>query len=168
MCGETIRNRQFLTNCLGSIITNEGSGSDGIPAKLLKILIDDAIKVLHSIRQQIWKTQQWPQGWKRSIFVLILKKGSAKECSDYWTIALTSHASKVMLKILQAKLQQYLNWELSDVQAGFRKDRGTRDQIANFCCITEKARKFQKKHLLLLHWLHYSLCCGSQQTVENS
>ena len=100
--------------------------------------------MLHSICQQIWKTQQWPQDWKRSVFIPIPKKGNAKECSNYSTIALISHASKVMLKILQARLQQYVNCELPDVQAGFRKGRGTRDQIANICWIIEKAREFQK------------------------
>ena len=100
--------------------------------------------MLHSICQQIWKTQQWPQGWKRSVFISIQNKGNAKECSNYPTIALISHASKVMLKILQARLQQYVNHELPDVQTGFRKDRGTRDQIANFCWIIEKSREFQK------------------------
>ena len=100
--------------------------------------------MLHSICQQIWKTQQWPQDWKRSVFIPIPKKGNAKECSNYRTIALVSHASKVMLKILQAKLQQYVNCELPDVQAGFRKGRGTRDQIANIHWIMEKAREFQK------------------------
>ena len=103
------------------------------------------MKVLHSICQQIWKTQQWPQDWKRSVFIPIPKKGNAKECSNYHTIALISHASKVILKILQARLQQYMNRELPDVQSGFRKDRGTRDQIANICWIIEKAREFQKK-----------------------
>ena len=101
--------------------------------------------MLHSICQQIWKTQQWPQDWKRSVFIPIPKKGNAKECSNYHTIALFSYASKVMLKILQARLQQYMNLELPDVQAGFRKGRGTRDQIANMCWIMEKAREFQKK-----------------------
>ena len=126
---------------LGSITTNKASGGDGIPVELFQILKDDAVKVLHSICQQIWKTQQWPQGWKRSVFIPIPKKGNAKECSNYRTIA---HASKVMLKILQARLQQYVNRELPDVQAGFRKGRGTRDQIANIRWITEKAREFQK------------------------
>ena len=110
---------------------NKASGGDGIPVELFQILKDDAVKVLHSIWQQIWKTQQWPQDWKRSVFIPVPKKGSAKECSDYCTIALISHASKVMLKIIQARLQQYLNQELPDIQAGFRKGRGTRDQIAN-------------------------------------
>ena len=115
----------------GSITTNKGSGGGGIPAELFQILKDDAVKVLHSICQQIWKTQQWPQDWKRSVFILITKKVNAKECSNYHTIALISHTSKVMLKILQARLQQYVNHELPDVQAGFQKGRGTRDQIAN-------------------------------------
>ena len=129
---------------LGSITTNKPSGGNGIPDELLQILKDDAVKVLHSICQQIWKTQQWPQDCKRSVFIQILKKDNAKECSNYHTIALISHASKVMLKILQARLQQYANHELPDVQAGFRKGRGTRDQIANICWIIEKAREFQK------------------------
>ena len=115
-----------------------------LPVELFQILKDDAVKVLHSICQQIWKTQQWPQDWKRSVFIPIPKKGNAKECSNYCTIALISHASKVLLKILQARLQQYVNHELPDVQAGFRKGRGTRDQIANIHWIIKKARKFQK------------------------
>ena len=123
---------------------NKASGGDSIPAELFKILKDDTVKVLHSICQQIWKTQQRPQDWKRSVFIPIPKKGNAKECSDYCTITLISHASKVMLKILQAMLQQYMNRELPDVQAGFRKDRGARDQITNICWIIEKAREFQK------------------------
>ena len=126
---------------LESITTNKASGGDGIPVDLFKILKDDPVKVLHSICQQIWKTQQWPQGWKRSGFILISKKGDAKECSNYCTITLISHASKVMLKVLQARLQQYMNCELPDVQAGFRKHRRTRDQIPNICCIIEKARE---------------------------
>ena len=153
---------------LGSITMNKASGGDGIPVELFQILKDDAVKVLHSICQQIWKTQQWPQNWKRSVFILIPKKGNAKECSDYHTIALISHATKVMLKILQAKLQQYMNHELPDVQAGFRKGRGTRHQIANIRWIIEKVREFQKKHPLL-YWLHQSLwLCRLQWTVENS
>ena len=107
-------------------------------------LNDDAVKVLHSICQQIWKTQRWPQDWKRSVFIPIPKKGNAKECSNYHTISLISHSSKVMLKILQARLQQCVNCELSHVQDGFRKGRGTRDQIANICWIIEKGREFQK------------------------
>ena len=110
---------------------NKDSGGDGILAKLFQILKDDAVKVLHSICQQIWKTQQWPQDWKRSVFIPIPKNSNAKECLNYCTIVLISHASKVMLKILQARLQQYMNWELPDLQTGFRKGRGTRDQIAN-------------------------------------
>ena len=136
---------------LGSISMNKASGDDGIPVQLFQILKDDAVKVLHSIHQQIWKTQQWPQDWKRSVFTSIPKKGNAKECSNYCTITLISHASKIMLRILQASLQQYMNHELPDVQAGFRKGRGTRDQIANICWIIEKARDFQKKHLFLLY-----------------
>ena len=117
----------------------QASGGDGIPVELFLILKDDAVKVLHSRCQQIWKTQQWPQDWKRSVFIPLPKKGNAKDCSNYHTIALISHASKVMLKILQARLQQYVNHKLPDVQAGFRKGRGTRDQIANICWIIEKA-----------------------------
>ena len=125
-------------------LRNKVSGGDGIPVELFQILKDDTVKVLHSTCQKIWKTQQWPQDWKRSVFIPIPKKGNAKECSNYRTIALISHANKVILKILQARLQQYVNHELPDVQAGFRKGRGTRDQIANICWIIEKARQFQK------------------------
>ena len=117
------------------------TGGDGIPVELFQILIDDAVKVLYSISQQIWKTQQWPQDWKRSVFIPIPKKCNAKECSNYSTIALISHASKVMLKILQARLQQYVNRELPNVQAGFRKGR---DQIADIHWIIKKSREFQK------------------------
>ena len=120
---------------LGSITMNKASGGDGIPVKLLQIPKDDAMKMLHSICHQIWKTQQLLQDWERSVFIPIPKKGNAKEYSNYRTIALISHASKVMLKILQARLQQYLNRELPYIQAGFRKGRGTRDQIANICWI---------------------------------
>ena len=148
---------------LGTITMNKATGGDGIPVELFQILKDDAVKVLHSICQQMWKTQQWPQDWKRSIFVTIPKQGNGKECSDYRTMALISHtskvlvckikyctivlisyASKVTLKILQARLQQYLNQELPDVQVGFRKGRGTRDQIAKIYWIIKKAREFQK------------------------
>ena len=115
-----------------------------IPAELFKILRDGGVKVLYSICQQIWKTQQWPQDWKRSILIQIPKKGSTKECLNHWTITLISHTNKVMLKILQARLQHHVTWELPDVQAWFRKGRGTRDQIANICWIIEKARNFQK------------------------
>ena len=129
---------------LGSITMNKASGSDRIPTELFQTLKDDTVKVLHTISQQIWKTQQWPQDWKRSVFIPIPKKANAKECSNYHTIVLISHASKVMLKILQARLQQYVNQELTDVQTEFRKGTGTRDQIANIHGIIEKAREFQK------------------------
>ena len=132
-----------VKRALESITTNKASGGDGIPAELFQILKDDAVKVLHAVCQQIWKTQQWPQDWKRSVFIPIPKKDSAKECSNYCTIALISHASKVMLKILQARLQQYGNCEFPYVQAGFRKGRGRRDQIASICLIIEKAREFK-------------------------
>ena len=118
---------------LESITTNKASGGDGIPVELFQIQKDDAVKVLHSICQQIWKTQRLPQDWKRSVFIPIPKKGNAKECSNYCKVALISHTSKIMLKILQARIQQYMSHELPDVQAGFRKGRGTRDQIANIC-----------------------------------
>ena len=123
---------------------NKASGDDRIPVEVFQILKDNAVKVLHSICQQIRKTQQWPQDWKRSVFIPIPENGNAKECSNYCTIALISHASKSMLKILQAKLQQYVNHELAYVQAVFRKGRRTRDQIANIHWITKKAREFQK------------------------
>ena len=139
-----------VERALESITTNKASGGDGIPVELFPVLKDDAVKVLHSICQQMWKTQQWPQDWKRSVFIPIPKKGNAKECSNYRTIALISHASKVMLKILQAKLQQYMNRELPDVQAGFRKGTGTRDQIANICWIIEKASGIQQ-HIKFPH-----------------
>ena len=123
---------------------SKASGGDGNPAELFKILKGEAIKVLPSMCQQIWKTQKWPQDWKRSVFIPIPKKGNVKECSNYCTIALIFHASKVMLKILQARLQQYVNCEFPDVQAGFRKGRGTRDQITNIHWIIEKAREVQR------------------------
>ena len=129
---------------LGIIATNKASRGDGIPVELFQILKDDTVKVLHSICQQIWKTQQKPQDWKRSVFIPIPKKGNAKECSNYHTIALISHAGKLMPQILPARFQQYMNQELPDVQAGFRKGRGTRDQIANIRQIIKKARQFQK------------------------
>ena len=116
---------------LGNITRNEASGGDEIPVELFQMLKDDAMKVLHSICQQIWKTHQWSQDCKMSVFIPIPKNGNTKECSNYCTIAVISHASKVILKIFQARLQQYMNHELPDVQAGFRKGRGTRDQIAN-------------------------------------
>ena len=135
---------------LGSITTKKASGGDGIPVELFQILKDDAVTVLHSICQQIWTTQQWPQDWKRSIFIPIPNKGSGKECSNYHTIALISRSSKVMLNILQARLQKYMNHELPDIQAGFRKGRGTRDQIDNIRWIIEKAREFQKTTIAAL------------------
>ena len=133
---------------LESITTNEASGGDGIPVELFQILKDDAVKVLHSVCQQIWRTQQWTRDWKTSVFIPIPKKGNAKECSNYCTVALISHAIKVILKILQARLQQYMNSEIPDVQAGFRKGRGTRDEIANIHWIIKKAR-VQKTSVLL-------------------
>ena len=123
---------------------NKASGGGGIPVELFKILKDDTVKVLHSICQQVWKTQQWPEDWNRSVYIPTPKKGSAKECSNYHTIALISNASKVMLKILQGRLQQYVVRDLPEVQAGFRRGRGNRDQIANMHWIMEKAREFQK------------------------
>ena len=135
---------------------------------IFQILKDDAVKVLHSICHHIWKTQQWPQDWKRSVFIPIPKKGNAKVCSNYWTIALISHANKMVLKILEARLQQYMNCELPDIQAGFRKGRGIRGQIASICWIIEKA-SVPEKHQLLHYWLCQSLwLCGLQQIVENS
>ena len=130
--------------CLGSITMNKESGGDGIPVEIFQILKDDAVKVLHSIWQKIWKTQQWPQDWKRWVFIPIPKKGDAKKCSNYCTIALISHGSKLMHKILKARLQEYLNHKLPDVQAAFRKGRGTTDQIANIPWIIKKGREFLK------------------------
>ena len=135
---------------LGSITMNKAGGGDGIPVELFQILKDDVVKVLHSICQQIWKTQQWPQDWERSVFIPIPKKGNAKECSNYRTVVLISHTSKAKLKILQARFLQYMNCELPDVQASFRKGRGSRDQIANIHWIIEKAR-VPEKHLFLLY-----------------
>ena len=153
---------------LWSISTNKASGDNGIPVELLQILKDGAVNVLHSICQQIWKTQQWPQGWKRSVFIPIPKKGNTKECSNYCTIALISHASKVMLKILQARLQQYMNCELPDVQTGFRKGRGTRDHIANICWIIEKAREFQKNSYFCFIDYAKDFDCVDHKKLENS
>ena len=124
---------------------NKASGGDGIPVELFQILKDDGAKVLHSICQQIWKPQQWPLDWKRSVFTPVPKKDKANECSDFCTMPSISHANKVMFKILQARLQQYVNHELPNVQAGFKKGRGTRDQISNICWFIEKVREFQKK-----------------------
>ena len=149
---------------------NKASGCDGIPAELFKILKHDAVKVLHSVSQQIWKTQQWPQDWKRSVIIPIPKKGNAKERSNYCTIALISHASKVMLKILQAfiySLQQYMNHELSDVQAGFKKGRGTRDQIANINWIIEKARAFQRNIYFCFIDYAKAFDCVDHKKLEN-
>ena len=136
---------------LGSITTNKASGGDGIPVELFQILKDDAVKMLHSICQQIWKTQQWPQDLKRSVFILIPKKGNAKECSNYHTISLISHAGKVMLKILQARLQQYLNRELPDFQAGFRKGRRTKRSNCQHPLDHQKSKRVPEKHLFLLY-----------------
>ena len=146
---------------------NKASGGDGIPVKLFQILKKDAVKVLHSICQQIWKTQQWPQDRKMSVFIPIPKKGNAKECSNYPTIALISHTSKVMLKILQSRLQQYMNRECPHVHTGFRKGRGTRDQIANICLIIKKAR-VPDKHLLLLFDYTKAFYCVGHSKLENS
>ena len=129
---------------IGIITTNKTSGGDGIPVELFQILKDDAVKVLHSICQQIWKTQQWPQDWKRSVFTTIPKKGNVKECSNYHTIALISHTSKVMLKILQVRLQQNVNRELPYIQDGFRKGRGTRDQIDHIVGLSKKQESSTK------------------------
>ena len=153
---------------LGSITTNKASGGDGIPVELFQILRDDAVKVLHSIRQQIWNTQQWPQAWKRSVFIPIPKKGNVKECSNDHTTALISHASKVMLKILPARLQRYVNCELPDVQAGFRKGRGTRDQIDNIHWINEKAREFQKNIYFCFIDYAKAFDCVDHNKLENS
>ena len=134
------------------ITTNKASGGDGIPVELFQILKDDAVKVLHSICQQIWKTHQWSQDWKRSVFIPILKKGNAKECSNYHTIAVISHTSKVMLKILQARLQQYMNRELSGVQAGFRKRKRNQRSNCQHPLDHQKSKKVPEKHLFLLYW----------------
>ena len=153
---------------LGSITMNKASGCDGIPVELFQILKDDAVKVLQSICQHIWKTQPWPQDWKRSVFIPIPKKGNAKECSNYRTIAFISHTSKVMLKILQARLQQYMIRELPDVQAGFRKGRGTRDQIANICWIIQKAKEFQKNIYFCFIDYTKAFDCVDHNKLENS
>jgi len=152
---------------LGSIITNKASGGDGIPVELFQILKDDAVNIMHSIWQQIWKTQQWPQDWKRSVFIPIPKKANAKEYSNYCTIALISHARRIMLKILQARFQQYMNRELPDVQAGFRKGRGTRDQIANIHCIIKKVWEFQK-NICFIEYAKAFDCVDHKKTMENS
>ena len=153
---------------LGSITTNKASEGDEIPVELFQILKDDVIEVLYSIRQQIWKTQQWPQNWKKLVFIPIPKKGNAKECSNYHTTALISHASKIMLKILQTRLQQYVNQELPDVQIGFRKGTGTRDQIANIHQIIEKPRDFHKN--IYFCFTNYTIAfdCVDHNKLENS
>ena len=150
---------------------HKASRGDGIPVELFQILQDDAVKVLHSICHQIWKTQQWPQDWKRSVYISILKKGNAKEGSNYRTIVLFSHASKVLLKILQVRLQQYMNQELPYVQAGFRKGRGTRDQIANIHWIIEKASSVQFSRSVVSdslrpHELQYTRALCPSQTAR--
>ena len=151
---------------LGSITTNKASGGDGIPAELVQVLKDGAVKVLHSTCHQIWKTQQWPQDWKKSVFIPIPKKGNAKECSNYHTTAVNSHASKVMVKILQARLQQYVNCELPDVRIWKRQNYGSNCQ---HLLDHRKRKRGLEKHLLLLYWLHQDFwLCGLQQTVENS
>ena len=132
---------------LGSTAVNKASRCDGIPVELFQTLKDDTIKVLHSIYQQIWKTQQWPGDWKWSILIPLPKKGNTRVCSNRRTVVVISLAGKVMLKILHAKFQHYVNQEFPDVHAGFRKGRGIRDQIANICWITEKATEYQEKHL---------------------
>ena len=146
----------------------KASGGDGFPVELFQILKDDAVKVLHSICQQIWKTQQWPKDWKRSVFIPIPKKGNAKQCSNYCTIALISHTSKVMLNILQARIQQYVNHELPDVEAVFREGSEDRDQIANICLIIEKAREFQKNIYFCFIDYAKTFDCVDHNKLENS
>ena len=147
---------------------NKARGGDGIPAELFQILKDDAVKVLYSTCPQIWKTQQWPQDWESSVFIPIPMKGNAKECLNSCTIVLLSHAGKVMLKILQARLQQCVNRELPDVHAGFRKGRGTRDQIANIHWITEKASKFHKNIYFCFIDYAKAFDCMDHNKLENS
>ena len=153
---------------LGSITTNKANRGDGIPAEKFQILKDDVVEVLHSVSQQIWKTQQQSQDWERWVFIPIPRKGNAKKCSNYDTIALISHAGKLILKILQAKLQQYENWELPEVQTGFRKSRGARDQVANIPWIIEKAREFQKN--IYFSFIDYvkAFYCVDHNKLENS
>ena len=153
---------------LGSITTNKASRGDGISAELFQVLKDDAVKVLHSVCQLIWKTQQWPLDLKRSSFIPIPKKDNAKECSNYHTIALISHIIKVMLKILQARLWQFVKWELLDIKAEFRKGRGTRDQIANICWIMEKAREFQQNIYFCFIEYTEAFDCVDCNKLENS
>ena len=146
---------------------NKSSGGNRIPAELFQTLKDEAVKVLHSVCQKIWKTQQWPQDWKRSVFIPVPKKGSAEECSHYCTVALISYASKVVLKILQARLQRYVSQELPDVQAGFRKGRETRDQIVHIHLIIEKARKFQKNIYFCFIDCAKTFDCVDHNKLEN-
>jgi len=153
---------------LGSITTNKASGGDGIAVELFQILTDAAMEVLHSICQQIWKSQQWLQDWKWSVFIPISMKGNAKECSNYHTIALISHTSKVILKILQARPQQHMKRELSDIQAGFRKGRGTRDQTDNIHWIIKKAREFQKNIYFCFIDHPKAFNCVDHNKLENS
>ena len=144
---------------------NKASGDDGILVELFQILKDDAVKVLHSICQQTWKTQQWPQDWKRSVFIPVPKKGNAKECSNSHTTALISHASKVMLKILQDRLQQYVICELQDVQTGFWPEI----KLPTSTGSSKSSKRVLEKHLFLLYWPFQNLwLCGSQETVEIS
>ena len=152
---------------LGSITTNKASGSDRIPVELFQILKDDAVKVLHSICQQIWKTQQWPQDWKRSVFIPVPKKGNAKECSDYHTFALISYTSKVMLKILQARLQQYMNCELPEFKLDL-EGRGTKDQTGNIRWIIKKAREFQRNIYFCFIDYAKAFDCVDHNKLENS
>ena len=147
---------------------NKASGGDGIPVELFQILKNNAVKVLHSICQQTSKTQQWPHNWKRSVFIPIPKKGSAKECSNYRTITLISHTSKVMLKILQVRLQQYVNRELPDIQAVFKKGSRTKDQIAKICWIIEKAREFQKNIYFCFIDYAKTFDCVDHSKLENN
>ena len=149
---------------LGSIALNKASGGDGMPVELFQICRDDAVKVLHSICQKIWKTQQWPQDWKRSVFIPIPKKGNAKEFSNYHTLAVISHASKVMLRILQARLQQYVKRDLPHVQAGFRKGRGNRSNC-HHRWIIEKAREFQK-NICFIYYTKAFDCVGHNKLRE--
>ena len=151
---------------LGCITANKANGGDGIPAELFQILKDDAVKVLHSTCQQIWKNQQWPQNWKRSVFISIPKKGNAKECSNYHVIILISHASRIMFKIIQVRPQQYVNQALPDVQVGFRKGRGTRDQIANICWTIEE-RELQKNIYFCLIDYTKAFDCVDHNKLEN-
>ena len=153
---------------LGCITMNKASGGDGIPVEQFEILKDDAVNMLHTICQQIWKTQQWPQNWKRSIFIPIPKKGNAKECSEYCTIALISDASKVMLKILQARLQQYMNYELPEFQAGFRKLEEPETKFPTFVGSSKKEKSSRKTSISALLITTKPLTVGSPQTVETS